>query len=62
MPYNPTFIMTDRIGGYYWVKFYNHEKPIIMFWNGHSFESFRSDFINDEIEEVNENRINPTED
>jgi hypothetical protein len=53
--------MNKRTVGYYWVKFYNHEKEIIMFWNGFGFESFRSQFIHDEIESINENRITPIE-
>lgn len=37
--------------GYYSVKFYNHERHKIMFWNGKAWESFPSDeFIHDEIE------------
>lgn len=37
--------------GYYWVKFYNHEDILIMYFNGLDFEKFKSDkFIHDEIE------------
>ena len=37
--------------GYYWVKFYNHERKQIMLFNGKRFEGFKSDvFIHDEIE------------
>jgi hypothetical protein len=36
--------------GYYWVKFYNHEDVLILFFNGQNFEGFKTDkFINDEI-------------
>jgi hypothetical protein len=36
---------------YYWVKFYNHDKKLIMLFNGKNFEGFKSDqFIGDEIE------------
>jgi hypothetical protein len=37
--------------GYYWVKFYNHHKRMIMYFNGKHFESFKSDDCpHDEIE------------
>ena len=37
--------------GYYWVKFYNHNDILMMYFNGTGFESFKSDkFIHDEIE------------
>lgn len=37
--------------GYYRVKFYNHNRKMLMFFNGSRFESFNSDEdINDEIE------------
>lgn len=37
--------------GYYKVKFYNHDDILIMFFNGTSWERFKSDvFIHDEIE------------
>ncbi len=51
----------DREKGYYWIKFYNHEKQRILYWNGDSFEGFKSDFVHDEIEEVNESRIKERE-
>jgi hypothetical protein len=36
--------------GYYLVKFYNHSKLKLMFFNGENFEGFKSDkFIHDEI-------------
>lgn len=38
-------------GRYYLVKFYNHERQLIMLFNGKHFEMFNSDeFIHDEIE------------
>jgi len=49
--------MITRELGYYWVKFYNHEASRIMYWNGEGFEAFASDFVDDEIEEVDELRI-----
>lgn len=37
--------------GYYWVKFYNHNRLQMMYFNGSNFEGFKSDiFIHDEIE------------
>lgn len=48
---------TRTIGGYYWVKFYNHKDERILYWNGEGFESFSGDRVNDEIEKVDENRI-----
>jgi hypothetical protein len=43
--------------GYYWVKFYNHRRWRICYWNGSAFEAFKSDFAHDEIESVNQERI-----
>lgn len=41
----------SRKNGYYKVKFYNHVKTKIMYWNGVYFECFKSDpIIHDEIE------------
>ena len=43
--------MSKTEKGYYKVWFYNHKDPIIMFFNGESFEKFPSDvFIHDEID------------
>lgn len=37
--------------GYYWVKHYNHARLMILYWNGHRFEKFKSDpRIHDEID------------
>ncbi len=37
--------------GYYVVKFYNHEKKYILYFNGKGFESFKSEQLpHDEIE------------
>jgi hypothetical protein len=37
--------------GYYIVKFYNHDRKKILYWNGESWEGFKSDpMIHDEIE------------
>lgn len=47
----------ERENGYYWVKFYNYEASHIMYWNGRRFEAFKSDFVDDEIEAVDEKRI-----
>ena len=45
--------------GYYLVKFYNHKKIKVMFFNGEHFEKFKSDeFIHDEIERYNKLTIN----
>ena len=33
----------EREKGYYKVKHYNHSKIMIMYWNGESFETFKSD-------------------
>lgn len=37
--------------GYYIAKFYNHERLMVLYWNGNGLEMFRGDKrINDEIE------------
>ena len=37
--------------GYYWVKFYNHERKMILFYTGVFWEQFKhDDRIHDEIE------------
>ena len=43
--------------GYFWVKFYNYIDSRIMYWNGKRFEAFESDFVNDEIESIDERRV-----
>jgi hypothetical protein len=39
--------------GYYYVKFYNHERWFVMYFNGKQWEGFKSEvFPNDEIEKT----------
>lgn len=41
----------EKQKGYYEVKFFNHSKIMIMYWNGERYEAFKSDEApNDEIE------------
>jgi len=44
--------------GYYWVKFYNHDKQMIMYFNGLHFESFKSDEVpHDEIDHASVKKV-----
>jgi len=44
----------NRKPGYYWVKFYNHEKRRVLIWNDGKFHGFPCDVVHDEIEDVHE--------
>lgn len=51
----------DKEKGYYKVKFYNHNRKMILFWNGEHFEKFEGDKrINDEIEYAEKIELNQT--
>lgn len=45
--------------GYYWASFYNHDKRMILYFNGLGFESFPSDAT--PHDEIDPNSIKPVE-